>query len=124
MARAYEIFGVDGRRNRLCCFVRDDAETVTSFAGKLVHQAPGLFVRQVSRLTTALAEDCPRFSLQITNHRLTQSSLSQAERELLTFKISFTFLQKRFHAFVFVFAREAKREQVDFATESLVKIRS
>jgi hypothetical protein len=92
MARAYEIFGLAGRRNRLRCFVRDNAETVTSFAGKLVHQAPRFLVRQVRRFAPALAEDCPRFSLQITNHRFSQSSVSLWERELLTFEISFTFL--------------------------------
>ena len=81
-----------------------------SFTGQFVHQAARLLVRQVRRLATPLAENGPRFSLQITNHRFSRSSLSTWGTELFPSKIRFAFLEKRFNAFVFVFAREAQRE--------------
>ena len=39
-----------------------------------------------------------------------------------TFKVRFAFFQKRFHPFVLVLAREAKRKQIDFAAQALVQI--
>src|ERR1043166_3164209 len=41
-----------------------------------------------------------------------------------SFEFRFTLFQKRFHAFVFVFTRKHERKEIDFAAQTLIKIRS
>ena len=44
-------------------------------------------------------------------------------RKLLSFKFGLTFFEKGFHAFVFVFAREANCEQIGLAAQPFIQIR-
>jgi hypothetical protein len=49
-------------------FIADDAQAVTPFAAKSMHQTTRFFVRQLTRFASAIAQHRPDFSLQITWH--------------------------------------------------------
>src|SRR5690349_16420716 len=66
-----------------------------SLAGELVYQAPRFFVSLVRGFATALAEDGPRFSLQITSHRFDCGQAARAP-VYLPLKSAFRFSRNAF----------------------------
>ena len=103
--------------------IRNNAEAMTPFAGQSMHQPPGIFVSKARSFAPTVTDYGPFFHSEFACHRVKKCGQGRPRSKAsLTFEFGFPFFQKRFHPFVLVFTREAKRKQIDFAAQSLVHI--
>lgn len=93
---------------------------MTAFAGKFVHQTSRFVMRHTSRFAAALAEHRPFVFCKFARHAYVQQT--EVCRTSLPFEFWLSFFKKRGHAFVLVCAREAEREEIDFAAQAFVQV--
>src|SRR5229473_3808652 len=98
---------------------------MAAFAGETMNQTTRLFMSQISSFTSAVAQHRPALRLKFARHLFEKMRAECLRSRLsLALKLRLPFFQKRLHAFIFVFAGKGEREEIDFAAQAFVKIRT
>ena len=96
---------------------------MSSFARQPVPEPPRFFVSKASRFASTVTDHRPFFHSEFACHRFKKlRARMPALQKSLTLKIRFTFFKEGLHAFIFVFAGEAERKEIDFPAQTLVQI--